>query len=231
MAAIREIPTINMLSSYLFNLYRSSVYACVWRKSFCRGLLFVCTVVAFASSCSESNVSVEGELDDVAYKVSKRMDELAKPQKAYIEHETKKIELSKVSGTTLTEAQGYLNDVPGGYLARIEMNNPTEVKEALSRALKVYEDGGLDKDDPPLALVLHGPEVSIFLEENYSEHKEIVDLARKLTDLNVVNVRVCEVRTNTFDRGLQSLAPFVGTVPFGPSEVKRLIEEEDYVYF
>jgi len=220
-----------MFSPCLSNMYRSSIYTCAWGKGFCRELLFVFAAVTFVSSCSESNVSMDEGSDDAAYKISKRMDEMVKPQEAYIEHEAKKIDLNKVSGTTLTEAQGYLSDVPGGYLARIEMNNPMEVKEALSRALKVYEDGGLNKDDPPLALVLHGPEVSIFLEENYSEHKEIVDLARKLTDLNVVNVRVCEMRTSTFDSGLQSLAPFVGTVPFGPAEVKRLIEEEEYVYF
>lgn len=123
------------------------------------------------------------------------------------------------------------DSAPGGYLARIELNEPQEVKAALSRALDLYEEGELDEKVPPLAFVLHGPEVSIFLQENYTKHRDIVDLAERLTKLNIVNVRVCETRLNLLKQNRRSLVSFVETVPLGPREVRRLIDEEAYRYF
>ena len=119
-----------------------------------------------------------------------------------------------------------------GYLVRIDQNKPEEVEAALLRAEALYLDGAtLLPSPPPIALVLHGPEVEIFFRENYKRYKNIVDLAARLTAFQVVDIKICRTRLRFLEQDEASLFPFVGTVAFGPDEIARLTEEEGYVRF
>ena len=118
-----------------------------------------------------------------------------------------------------------------GYVARILNDSPEEVADALERAEAVYLEGKLPDNVNPIAIVLHGPEVEIFFKDKYKEYKSIVDLAAKLSALGVVDVRVCETQTGILGRNRSSIHPFIGTVHFGPTEVKRLLDQQNYVYF
>lgn len=124
------------------------------------------------------------------------------------------------------------NDIAAsGYLARINHDSPQEVADALKRAQKFYNDGRLSKEVNPIAIVLHGPEVEVFFKDNYEEYKNIVDLAQQLSEQGVVDVRVCETQTGIMGRNRSSIHPFIGTVNFGPTEVDRLLRQQNYVYF
>lgn len=118
-----------------------------------------------------------------------------------------------------------------GYLARIDLNSPADVESALLRAESWFHSGKLAPGQPPLAFVIHGPEVAIFFRENYQKYRPIVDLAAKLSAFEVVDVRVCETSTSDLDHTRGHLQPFVDTVPFGPAEIERLVSEENYLYF
>ena len=119
----------------------------------------------------------------------------------------------------------------GGYLARILNDSPEEVAEALKRAESLYLEGKFPTDSDPIAIVLHGPEVEIFFKDKYDEYKNIVDLAARLSAFGVVDVRVCETQSGIMGRSHSSIHPFIGTVPFGPTEVRRLLNQQNYVYF
>ncbi len=119
----------------------------------------------------------------------------------------------------------------GGYLARIANDSPEEVANALKRAEELYFKGELPPDTGPIALVLHGPEVEIFFKDKYEKYKETVDLAARLSAFGVVDVRVCLTQTGIMGREPSSIHPFIGTVAFGPSEIKRLLDQQNYVYF
>ena len=120
---------------------------------------------------------------------------------------------------------------PDGYVARILNDSPEEVADALERAEKLYLEGKLPQGANPISIILHGPEVEIFFKDNYDEHKKIVDLAARLSAFGGVDVRVCETQTGIMGRSRSSIHPFIGTVPFGPTEVKRLLDQQNYVYF
>ncbi|MGH1441146.1 MAG: acyl-CoA transferase [Cellvibrionaceae bacterium] len=120
---------------------------------------------------------------------------------------------------------------PEGYVARILNDSPEEVADALSRAEALYLEGKLPASANPISIVLHGPEVEIFFKDNYDEYKNIVDLAARLSAFGVVDVRVCETQTGILGRSRSSVHSFIGTVPFGPTEVKRLLNQQNYVYF
>jgi intracellular sulfur oxidation DsrE/DsrF family protein len=69
------------------------------------------------------------------------------------------------------------------------------------------------------------------MRDRYQKNKHLVDLAARLTAFNVVDIRVCETRMGVLGQPVSSLVPFVSTVPFGPAEVDRLVNEEEYLYF
>lgn len=120
---------------------------------------------------------------------------------------------------------------PLGYVARINNDSPEEVADALKRAERLYIEGKLVELSDPLAIVLHGPEVEIFFKDKYEQYKDIVDLAARLSAFGVINLRVCETQTGIMGRNRSSIHSFIGTVAFGPSEIKRLLNQQSYVYF
>jgi intracellular sulfur oxidation DsrE/DsrF family protein len=121
--------------------------------------------------------------------------------------------------------------VAPGYLVKIDEPTPSGLERALLRAEMFFLDGGLKGTLPPASFVVHGPEVSVFFKDNYAEHKSLVDLAARLTAFGVVDIQVCETRTGILGRNKSALMPFVGTVPFGPAEENRLLQQEGYVSF
>lgn len=132
-----------------------------------------------------------------------------------------------------TYSQSNLESSPNplGYVARINNDSPEEVADALKRAEMLYLEGKLAELSAPLSIVLHGPEVEIFFKDKYQQYKEIVDLAARLSAFGVINLRVCETQTGIMGRNRASIHSFIGTVAFGPSEIKRLLNQQSYVYF
>ena len=126
-------------------------------------------------------------------------------------------------------------DAASGYVARIDINKPGQIVEALRRAeanfqSKDYFDS-LNKPAGPIAFVIFGPDVAMFFKQNYGMYKTTVDLAARLSSLGVIDIRVCQVSSKAIGLDRDDLLPFVSPVDFGPAELKRLLEEEDYSFF
>ena len=113
-------------------------------------------------------------------------------------------------------------DAAQGLIARLDFQQADQIIEALSRVEAYYEQQGFAESHPPVAL---------FFKHNYGKNKQIVDLAARLTSLKVIDVKVCEFSYQAEGLDSKNLLPFVSTVPFGPDELTRLVEEERYNYF
>jgi len=123
-----------------------------------------------------------------------------------------------------------------GYLARINLDKADQVYEALQRAEAYFQkkqqsNSKLSPAVPPIAFVIYGPDVGIFFKENYSDFKPIVDLAARLSALEVIDIKVCQVSYEREGLDKSTLFPFVTTVPFGPAEISRLLDERQYELF
>ncbi len=119
----------------------------------------------------------------------------------------------------------------GNYLARIGNNSPEELERALVRIEQYFLADQPEGDYQPVVIVLHGPEVRLFMRDRYQKNKHLVDLAARLSAFDVIDIRVCETRMGVLGQLVSALVPFVSTVPFGPAEVDRLVNEEEYLYF
>jgi intracellular sulfur oxidation DsrE/DsrF family protein len=73
--------------------------------------------------------------------------------------------------------------------------------------------------------------VGIFFKQNYTDFKPIVDLAARLSALEVIDIKVCQVSYEREGLDKSTLFPFVTTVPFGPEEISRLLEDQQYEFF
>jgi intracellular sulfur oxidation DsrE/DsrF family protein len=79
-----------------------------------------------------------------------------------------------------------------------------------------------------IALVLHGQEIENFRIKNYSDNRDIVDLAAKLDAFNVIDVRMCNTMMNLLNVEKQEIPAFIEIVPYGPAEVDRL-EQQGFI--
>lgn len=131
--------------------------------------------------------------------------------------------------TSQAELQHADGTVAPRYLADIEVHSAAELESILQRADDLNNAGELDAGEP-IVFVLHGKEGKVFLRDRYDDNKDLVDLAARLSALRVVDVRVCERWMGWQRIQVEELQPFITTVPSGPAEIDRLMDE-GYVYF
>lgn len=118
------------------------------------------------------------------------------------------------------------------YLAAIELHTTAELHEVLTRADQLLIEGvALQGSPAAVTFILHGPEVRSLLRQNYLQNKATVDLAARLSALGVVEIMACKTWMGGNSVAVEDLQPFVGTVEYGPGEITRLVDEEDYLYF
>ena len=122
--------------------------------------------------------------------------------------------------------------IPSRYIARIELHTADELMGSLQRAEMLQQEGSFKVGvDTPIAFVLHGPEAESLFSSRYAENQSLVNLAARLTAFKVVDIKVCETWLGGKALDASELPPFIGTVPYGPAEEKRLLKQEQYVYF
>jgi len=115
------------------------------------------------------------------------------------------------------------------YLAKIELNTAEELSGILD---EIEQWSGKQKAiNHPIVIILHGPEAKTLLRANYSSNQSIVDLAQSLEEKEVVRIRVCKTWMLFNDYTKSDFAPFIDTIPYAPSEIKRLMTEDGYTYF
>ncbi len=136
----------------------------------------------------------------------------------------------------LLQAQAFIpaqaEDQSPKYLAEIEVHTSEELYSLLARAESLFDSGKFNPGaDTPVAFVLHGSEAKALLRANYAENKALVDLAARLTAFEVVDIKVCKAWMGGQSLDDSQLPPFIATVPLGPVEERRLMNNENYVYF
>ena len=118
------------------------------------------------------------------------------------------------------------------YVVDIELQTLPQFRELLDRADQLLLAGQLpDDDQAAVVFVLHGPVLRSLLRQNYFDNRQTVDLAARLSALGVIDLKACRTWMRGASVSETELQPFVETVSYGPGEVRRLVQERDYVYF
>ncbi|GMR05979.1 MAG: hypothetical protein BMS9Abin25_0560 [Gammaproteobacteria bacterium] len=111
------------------------------------------------------------------------------------------------------------------YVFDVVIHKPDEMDKLLGRIEQLSSTITPNKDDPSLALVLHGPEIAFFTRKNYPQYMDLVDRAAALDKKGIIDVKVCDTMIRALDIDASELPDFVEHVPYGPAEVERLIQQ------
>ena len=118
------------------------------------------------------------------------------------------------------------------YVADIELQNSQQLSELLQRASQLLLDGVAAQDGiPEVSFVLHGPVIKDLLKQNYAGNLQMVNLAARLSALQVVEIKVCRTWMGLNDVEESDLQPFVVPVNLAGSEVERLRQKKNYLDF
>ncbi len=111
------------------------------------------------------------------------------------------------------------------YVFDVVIHKPEEMNKLLGRIEQLSTTLPPAKEDPSLALVLHGPEIAFFTRNNYKKYMKLVDRAAALDKKGIIDVKVCDTMIREMDLEEAELPDFVEHVPYGPAEVERLIKQ------
>jgi len=111
------------------------------------------------------------------------------------------------------------------YLFDVSDHSPEELKALLSRAEEIRETHAEGYDDLDIVLILHGPDINIFRQENYIQHKPLVDLAAKLDAFEIIDMKICETSMSSMGVERSEVPAFIESVPYAPDEIRRLGNE------
>ena len=107
----------------------------------------------------------------------------------------------------------------------VVIHDPKDMDILLGRIESLSLNTPPGKDNPGLALVLHGPEIAFFSRKNYRKYMSLVDRAKSLDKKGIIDVKVCDTMIRELNLEESDLPDFVDHVPYGPAEVERLVNK------
>lgn len=114
-----------------------------------------------------------------------------------------------------------------GYVFSVTVTSVQQLDVVLDRAEDLRE-----LFDPAehsrIAIVLHGDELHLFQEQNYSTNQSVVERARLLDQDNIIDIKACQTMMRTLEIEQNELPSFIEQVPYAPAEIQRLELEEDF---
>ena len=118
------------------------------------------------------------------------------------------------------------------FVVDIELQTLEQFNLLLQRAEQLLLSGEIKQQgEAAVVFVLHGPVLRSLVRQNYAANRETVDMAARLSALEVIDVKACRTWMGGNGVAEGDLQPFVETVSYGPAEVERLVKQSNYLYF
>ena len=114
-----------------------------------------------------------------------------------------------------------------GYVFSVTVTSAQQLDVVLNRAEELRDLFDPDQHSR-IAIVLHGDELQLFQEQNYSTNMSVVERARLLDQDNIIDIKACQTMMRTLQIGQNELPSFIEQVPFAPAEIERLQVEEGF---
>lgn len=137
--------------------------------------------------------------------------------------------LSLCCALSQAEAEGATDQ---RFVVDIELQTLEQFNLLLQRAEQLLLSGEIKQQgEAAVVFVLHGPVLRSLVRQNYAANRETVDMAARLSALEVIDVKACRTWMGGNGVNEADLQPFVETVSYGPAEVERLVKQSNYLYF
>lgn len=139
----------------------------------------------------------------------------------------KKVPVAAVSQTApvLATPQTQFTIGNKSYLFDISKHSIEELEALLQRAQEITQLDSGNYGDLEIVMILHGPDIDWFTQQNYEHNLELVDLAANLDAFDIIDMKVCETAMSARGVKREDIPSFIESVPYAPDEMKRLLQE------
>jgi uncharacterized protein len=111
------------------------------------------------------------------------------------------------------------------YLFDVSDHSIDELEALLIRAEEVSQTHPADFDDLEIVMILHGPDIDWFTQQNYEHNRELIDLAARLDAYEVIDMKVCDRTLQSRGVAKDDLPSFIESVPYAPIEIKQRLQD------
>jgi intracellular sulfur oxidation DsrE/DsrF family protein len=128
-----------------------------------------------------------------------------------------------VSGSDLPDLQFNIGNK--SYLFDVSNHSMAELEALLGRAEEITQATSGDYDHLEIVMVLHGPDIEWFTQDNFENNKQLVELAARLDSYEIIDLKVCETTMKKQGIEREDIPAFIESVPYAPDFMKRLVRK------
>ena len=111
------------------------------------------------------------------------------------------------------------------YLFNVTEHTLEELEALLERAEEVTMVQSPEYQDLEIVMVIHGPDIEWFTQQNYTDNQKLIDLAARLDAYDVIDMKVCEKTMEHHGVERKDIPKFIDSVPYAPIEIENRLRE------
>ncbi len=111
------------------------------------------------------------------------------------------------------------------YVFNVSNHSVEEFQALLTRAEEVSQAPSSDFGDLKIVMVIHGPDIDWFTQQNYEHNRQLIDLAARLDAYDIIDMKVCEQTMSARGIVREDIPSFIESVPYGPTEIKDRLRD------
>lgn len=101
----------------------------------------------------------------------------------------------------------------------------SELEELLKRAEEVTLNQPPEYKDLEIVMVIHGPDIEWFTRQKYADNHNLIDLAARLDEQNIIDMKVCEKSMKYHGINRKDIPEFIDSVPYAPIEIENRLRD------
>jgi uncharacterized protein len=111
------------------------------------------------------------------------------------------------------------------YVFDVSNHSIDEFQALLTRAEEVSQAHPDDFGDLKIVMVIHGPDIDWFTQQNYEHNRQLIDLAARLDAYDIIDMKVCEQTMSARGVIREDIPSFIESVPYGPAEIEHRLRD------
>lgn len=145
-------------------------------------------------------------------------------------HDTQVINLDNAPAISVApKTEHVINTEPiienKSYLFDVSDHSISELEALLERADEISKTHPADFEELEIVMIIHGPDIDWFTQQNHEHNKQLIDLAERLDAYDVIDMKVCERTMQSRGVEKDDLPAFIEPVPFAPTEIKQRLQD------
>ena len=111
------------------------------------------------------------------------------------------------------------------YLFNVKEHSISEIEALLERTEEVTMAQSAEYQDLEIVMVIHGPDIKWFTQQNHTENQKLLDLAARLDERDIIDMQVCETAMQFHGIEREDIPEFIDSVPYAPVEIKSRLRD------